>query len=146
MMGTPQFVTLAQVDRQHFITACQHGIVHLTWGRVTSRLSHDEFRLLSALLDRATKPESAAPTSHGGLRITYRPDSESEVRIDAQAETWLLLLAPSKFHTFHQAVRSAAERLTEILSSGVWDKADDAEEETPPNPLEQLRRSHFSRN
>ena len=145
-MGAPQFVTLAEVDRQHFITACHHGVVHLTWGRATSRLSHDEFRLLAVLLDRTTKNQSAASASQGGLRVTYRHDAKSEVGIESRDETWLLVLAPAEFRTFGQAVRAAAQRLAEILSSGVWDKAEDAEEKTPPNPLEQLNRSRFSRN
>jgi hypothetical protein len=146
MMGTPQFITLVQVDQQRFVTACRHGIIHLTWGRATWRLARDELRLLAALLDSAAAPRSAPPASHGALRVTFHPDAESEVRLGSQTESWALLLAPAEFQQFHEAIRTAVMRLEEILASGMWDKEETDEEEGPPNPLEQLKRSPFSRN
>jgi hypothetical protein len=49
------------------------------------------------------------------------------------------------FPAFVQAVAEAVRRLDEILASGMWDRRD-AEEEAPPNILQQLRRVSFSRN
>lgn len=146
MMETPRFVTLAQVDRQHFISACRHGMVHMTWGRSTLRLSRDELRLLATLLDRAVGSHSGHSVSQGGLTVTFEPGTTTEIRLGTRSISWVLALAPDPFHDFHQAVREAVKRLEEILKSGIWDKDESTEEEAPPNPLELLRRVPFSRN
>lgn len=146
MMGTPQFVTLAQVDKQRFIAACRHGMVHVTWGRSTMRLSRDELRILATLLDRTASSQSAHSESQGGLSITFRPGDATEIRHGTQSVSWVLLLAPDPFRDFHQAVRESANRLEGILASGMWDKPEGDDDETPSSPLESLKRIPFSRN
>jgi len=137
---TPHFLPLAQVDDQHFVTACRHGIIHLTWGRVTMRLSRDEFRRLAALLEQAADALPPISFRDGDLRITARLDEDSEF----QMGSLVLLLSPARFQEFARAMQQAVERLDEILASGVWDR----QEPEPPKTsfLEQLRKTSFSRN
>ncbi len=139
-MKMPYFLRLAQIDDQHFITACRHGLVHLTWGRITMRFTRDEFRRLARLLEQTE--DAIPPTSvrDGELRVTSRLDEDGELQIGPL----VLLVSSDKFQELAQAMQAAVRRLDEILASGVWDKPDD--EESPPNPLAQLGRVPFSRN
>jgi hypothetical protein len=138
-MRKPQFLRLAQIDDQHFITACRHGLVHLTWGRATVRLSRDEFRRLAALLARAL--EGLPPTSvrDGEMRITCRREEVCEARLGP----WVLLLSPAEFEQFAGLSDEAVGRLDKLLASGAWDEE---EEEAAPDFSEQLRRNPFSLN
>lgn len=139
-MKIPHFLRLAQVDDQHFITACRHGLVHLTWGRTTTRFAREEFRRLAALLARAA--DALPPTSFhdGQLRVTCRLDEDCELRMGPV----VLLLSPADFEALNQAIQEAVRRLDEILASGAWDQK--SPEEAPPGLLEQIQRTRFSRN
>ena len=138
-MRTPHFMRLAQIDEERFISACRHGLVHLTWARATARFTRDEFRRLGALLSRT---ESAVPpaTFHDGeLRVSSRQDEGCEL----MAGSWILRLSPDECHEFSTAIREALHRLDEILASGMWN----SEPEHPqPSILEQIRRVPFSKN
>jgi hypothetical protein len=139
-MRAPHFVTLAKMDEQHFITACRHGVVHLTWARATMRFATEEFRRLTRLLAQAT--DRAAPVSvrDGKLRITFRPDEDCELQIGE-----LILLVPAeRLCEFARAAREALQHLDELVSSGVW-ATEEAEEEAP-SFVEQLQRMPFSEN
>jgi hypothetical protein len=140
VMRTPHFLKLAQVDDQHFITGCRNGIIHLTWGRATTRFGTEEFRWLADVLGRAAGAMSPASIRDGELRVTYRPEDDCEVQVGPL----ILLLCPPEFQEFLKAVQEAVARLDEILASGVWAKREP--EDTPPGFLEQLRRIPFSRN
>ncbi len=139
-MRAPNFVHLARVDEQRFITACRHGLVHVTWGRSTVRFSRDEFRRLAGLLERAVDTPAPNQVHDGGIRVTYRLGEECELQIGPL----VLLLSPPEFQAFVQAASEAVQRLDEILASGMWDRNE--EEEAPPNLLEQLQQFSFSRN
>jgi hypothetical protein len=138
-MRKPQFLRLAQIDDQHFITACRHGMVHLTWGRATVRLSGDEFRRLAALLARATDGLPPASVRDGEMQATCRREEVCEARLGAL----VLLLSPAEFQELAGASREAVLRLDKLLASGVWDQE---EEEAAPDFSEQLRRNPFSLN
>ena len=139
-MMTPHFLPLAQLDDRHFINACRHGIVHLTWGRTTTRFSRDEFRRLAALLEQAAAAPPPSSARDGNLRVTTRLDEVCELRV----ESLVLLLSPGRFREFVKAARDAVDRLEELLTSGVWSTG--APERAPTSFLEQLRRSSFSVN
>ena len=139
-MRAPSFMQLARIDELRFITACRHGLVHLTWGRITLRFSREEFRRLGGLVERATDALPPASVYDGALRLTARPDEDCELRVGPLA----LLLPPAEFQVFIKAVREAVQRLDEILASGMWDQEE--AKEAPPGVLEQLRRTIFSRN
>lgn len=139
-MRAPHFIHLSRIDERRFITGCRHGLVHVTWGRITLRFSRDEFRLLVKLVGRAADDRLPSTAREGTLRVTCRVDEDCELRVGPLA----LLLPPSEFQAFLGAAREAVERLDEILSSGVWDKPD--AEESPTGILEQLRRFSFSAN
>jgi hypothetical protein len=131
---------LARIDGHRFVTACRHGLVHVTWGRVTMRLSRDEFRHLTRLLERTE--DSLLPSSgrQGEIQVTCRADEDSEVRVGA----WILLLSPADLQTFIRVAQQAVHRLDEILASGIWDSEET--EDTQPSFLEQLRQHTFSDN
>lgn len=139
-MRTPHFLSLAQLDDQHFVAACRHGVVHLTWERVTVRFGRDEFRRLADLLERAAAARPPASLREGNLRITSRLDEDCEL----QMESLILLLPAAQFREFAGVARQAVDRLDEILASGMWDKEEP--EEPPSSPIEQIRRTPFSRN
>ena len=139
-MKIPHFLRLAQVDNQHFITACRHGLVHLTWGRTTTRFARKEFKRLAALLAQAT--DDLPPTSFhdGQLGVTYRLDEDCELRMGPL----VLLLPPADFDALSQVVQEAVQRLDEILASGAWDQK--GPEDASPDLLAQIQRTPFSRN
>lgn len=139
-MQTPRFLRLAQIDDRRSITACRHGLVHLSWGRTTVRFARDEFRQLAKLLQRARANQLPATIHDGELRITAYHDRECELQIG----TLVLLLAPTEFEALVQAVEEAIHNLDRILASGMWDRQEP--EDAPPGPVEQIRRNPFSKN
>jgi hypothetical protein len=139
-MKMPHFLRLAQVDDQRFITACRHGLVHLTWERTTIRFTRDEFRRLAGLLARAADALAPASFHDGQLSVTCRLDEDCEFRMGPV----VLLLSPADFQALGQTVRKAVQQLDEILTSGAWDQP--SLEDAPSGILEQLQRVPFSRN
>jgi hypothetical protein len=139
-MRAPHFLQLARIDDRHFIMACRHGLVHVTWERTTIRFSRDEFRRLAGLLERATDALPPSSARDGKFRVTYRLNEDCELQMDSL----VLLFSPTELEAFVQATREAVRRLDEILTSGVWDKEEP--DEGPPSILEQLRQFSFSRN
>jgi hypothetical protein len=139
-MRAPNFVRLAQIDDQGFISACRHGLVHLTWGRTTTRFTREEFRRLAGLVDRAADALAPASAHDGELSVTCRLDGDCELR----AGPLVLLLSPEEFQALASAVREAVRRLDQILASGTWDVEEPEDDE--PGFLEQIRRNPFSLN
>jgi hypothetical protein len=139
-MRTPHFLRLALINEQRFITACRHGLVHLTWERTTIRFSRDEFRQLSSLLQRAQDDMPPAFVREGQLCITCRLDEDCELQIGPL----VLLLSPAEFDSFVEGARDAVCRLDEILASGIWDREEP--DEPPPNLVEHFRQVPFSQN
>jgi hypothetical protein len=139
-MMASHFMPLAQMDDQRFITACRHGIVHLTWGRVTARFRQDEFRRLVRLLERALDASPPVSVRDRDLRVTTRLHEDCEL----QMGSLVLLISPADVQEFARVGQAAVERLDEILASGAWDEPE--EEEVPSNPLEQYQQFSFSHN
>jgi hypothetical protein len=139
-MRTPHFVTLAEIDQERFISACRHGVVHLTWRRATVRLHQDELKKLASLLQQASDSPPSITSSSGRLSVIFRQDEDSELQI----HTLILLLSPSEFRELTSASREAADRLEKVLASGAWDEPE--EPEAPPDPLQRLRHVSFSKN
>lgn len=139
-MRTPHFLRLAQIDEQRFISACRHGMVHLSWGRATIRFTRDEFRRLAAMLARARDTLGPSFVREGEIEITYRPAAECEIRVGAV----VLLLSAAEYATIASAVQEGVQKLDDILSSGVWDR--DGDEDAPQDFWEPLRRTPFSKN
>jgi hypothetical protein len=139
-MKTPYFLRLAEIDNRHFITACRHGLVHLTWDRTTVRFTRDEFRRLASLVEHATVASPPASIRDGELAVTLRPEGRYELRVGPL----VLFLSPSQFEKLVPATQQAIRRLDEILASGTWDGED--QDEAPPSILDQLQRHPFSDN
>jgi len=139
-MRTPHFMRLAQIDETRSISGCRHGLVHLSWGRTTIRFARDEFRQLAGLLSRASDSLSPSFVREGELEITYQPENECRVQVEAV----VLLLSPGEYRELERAARDALARLDEILSSGMWDREET--EEGSQDFWEPLRRSPFSDN
>jgi len=139
-MKAPHFVRLAQIDDQRFVTGCRHGLIHLTWGRITIRFRHDEFRRMANLLERAASDLPPYSLRDGDFGATYRSDDECELQFGPV----VMLLPCQEFEELANATVEAVSRLDRILSSGAWDRAEPDEPET--GFLEQLRRNPFSPN
>jgi hypothetical protein len=145
----PFFLQLARMDDEHYVTACRHGLVHLTWGRTTTRFGRDEFRQLADLMTQVGGPY---PTTirDGDVRITFSPSDDCEV----QFGPFVLVLSPAEFAQLVQLLSEATNQLAKILSSGVWGAASDrgetatgeGQERRAGDPLAQLRRTLFSQN
>lgn len=139
-MRAPHFVRLAQIDEQRFITGCRHGLIHLTWGRITIRFSRDEFRRVANLLERAASDLPPYSLRDGGFAATYRSDDECEFR----SGPVVMLLPCQEFIELTNAASEAVQRLDRILTSGAWDQTEPEGPET--GFLERLRRNPFSSN
>lgn len=140
-MRAPHFVRLAEIDEQRFISACRHGLIHLTWGRATLRLMRDEFRSLANLLGGVVQAPPPSSARDGQIEVSARLDGDGELRVGA----FLLLLSPRELQQFAETAREAVERLDRFLASGVWDQ-DDEEEATPPDLRDPIPRTPFSDN
>lgn len=139
-MRPPHFVRLAEIDEQRFISACRHGLVHLTWGRATLRLLRDEFRSLADLLEQVVQIEPPSSARLGEIEVSARLDGDGELRVG----TFVLLLPPQEFRQFAKTARQAVTRLDRFLASGVWDR--DEKEDTPSGSVDPIPRTPFSDN
>ncbi|MBN1656976.1 MAG: hypothetical protein JXA93_01175 [Anaerolineae bacterium] len=140
-MRTPHFLKLAEIDDHRFIMACRHGMVHLTWGRLTVRFTRDEFRRVAGILQRAIDGLPPVFVQDGEIHVTYRADSESELRLG----TLVLLLRGDEIVELAGAAREAIHHLDDIIASGVWERQE-ADDEAPPDLTSTLRGTHFSLN
>jgi len=139
-MRAPHFVRLAEIDEQRFISACRHGLVHLTWGRATLRLLRDEFRSLANLLEQVSQTEVPAAARDGQIEVSSRLDGDGELRVG----TLVLLLSPDEFQQFSRSTREAVTRLDRLLASGIWDR--DEEDSTSLGSGAPFQRTPFSEN
>jgi hypothetical protein len=137
----PRFTILSRIDDTRFISACPHGMVHLTWERLTLRLRVDEFEALALLLGHAVPGNEHLPGSRaaGSLRLSYRPGDPPEVCIGVAA----LRLKMIELRQLAAAVEEARLRLGQIAASGEWDQPDP---ERPADPFAGLKQNPFSVN
>jgi hypothetical protein len=140
MMRAPHFFRLAEIDERRFINACRHGLIHLTWTRITVRLSRDEFRRLAGLLARSTDALPPGTVRDGSLQLTYSEEGDCELQLGPVK----LAISSKDFRALDGAVREAVEQLDEILESGIWDREEP--KEAPPTIIEHFRRHRFSEN
>jgi hypothetical protein len=139
-MRAPHFLRLAEIDERRFINACRHGLVHLTWGRITVRLSRNEFRRLAGLLARSADTLPPGSARDGGMQVTCSLDEDCELQLGSLR----LALSPDDFRALGRAVRQAVEQLDKILDAGMWDEGEP--EDAPPTIIEHFRRHRFSEN
>lgn len=140
-MRTPHFLKLAEIDDLRFIMGCRHGMVHLTWGRVTVRFQRDEFRRLAGLLARALDDVPPVFVQDGAIRVSYRPGDESELRLG----TVVILLPGDEILELTEAAQDAIRHLDNILVSGVWEQ-EESDDDAPADPTSRLGGTRFSRN
>ena len=139
-MRAPHFLRLAEIDERRFINACRHGLVHLTWSRITVRFSRDEFRRLAGLLARSADTLPPSSARDGKMQVACTSDGECELQLGSVR----LALSPDEFHAFGKAVQEAVEQLDKILDAGMWDENEP--EDAPPTIIEHFRRHRFSEN
>lgn len=140
-MRTPQILRLAQIDDQHFVMACGHGLIHLTWGRATIRMSRDEFRHMGRLLEQAAdESDPPAPTTDHTMSMVNRADGMSELRFSSMA----LILAPAEFQSLCHMARLALTQLDAFLAAGFWERQ--PPEDSYPHIWETSQRTPFSIN
>ena len=95
-MRAPHFLRLAEIDERRFINACRHGLVHLTWSRITLRFSRDEFRRLAGLLARSADTLPPSSARDGRMQVTCTSDGGCELQLGSLR----LALSPDEFHAF----------------------------------------------
>ena len=139
-MRAPHFLRLAEMDEQRFISACRHGLIHLTWSRITIRLSRDEFRRLAGLLARSADLLPRGSARDGRMQVTRISDEGGELQLGSLK----LAISQDDLRALGGAVQEAVEQLDEILDAGMWDE----EEPADPSPtiIEHFRRHRFSEN
>jgi hypothetical protein len=139
-MRAPHFLRLAEIDERRFINACRHGLIHLTWSRITIRLSRDEFRRLGGLLARSADTLPPSSARDGRMQITRSVDEDCELRLGSLR----LSISTAEFQALGGAVQEAVEQLDKILDAGMWDESEP--EDAPPTIIEHFRRHRFSDN
>lgn len=138
-MRAPHFVRLAQIDEHRFISACRHGLVHLTWGRVTLRFRRDEFRQMAEMLTEIIRHAPPVTRRVGVLSISRQFGGDWELRVGPMA----LHLESEVGEAFALTAQEAVRQLDEVLASGMWDRQ---EEEEPPASFEDRLHISFSSN
>lgn len=142
MLRAPHFVRLAEIDARRFINACRHGLVHLTWDRVTVRLSRDEFRRLVGLMARSLLSPGDL-VQDDWIEAVCHVDQKCALRLGSLA----LKLSQDEYHVLAGAVQKAVEQLDKILDAGMWDEpGSDEVGPAPPSILERFRQHRFSDN
>ena len=139
-MRAPHFLRLAEIDERRFINACRHGLVHLTWSRITIRLSRDEFRRLAGLLARSADTLPPSSARDGRMQVTCSLDGNCEL----QLASLRLAFSLDDFLALARGVQEAVEQLDKILDAGMWDEKEP--EDAPPTIIEHFRRNRFSEN
>ena len=139
-MRAPHFFRLAEIDERRFINACRHGLIHLTWIRITVRLSRDEFRRLAGLLARSADALPPGTARDGSLHVTHSVDGGCELLLGPLK----LAISSEEFRALAGVVQEAVEQLDEILDAGIWDREEP--EEAPLTIMEHFRRHRFSEN
>lgn len=139
-MRAPHFLRLAEMDEQRFISACRHGLIHLTWSRITIRLSRDEFRRLAGLLARSADLLPRGSARDGRMQVTRISDEGGELQLGSLK----LAISQDDLRALGGAVQEAVEQLDEILDAGMWDEEEPAD--PPPTIIEHFRRHRFSEN
>ena len=139
-MRAPHFLRLAKIDEQRFINACRHGLVHLTWRRITIRLSREEFRRLDGLLARSADSLPPGSAQDGRMQVTRTSEEGCELQLGSLK----LVISPDDFRALARAVQEAVEQLDEILDAGIWDEQEPAD--PPPTIVEHFRQHRFSEN
>lgn len=139
-MRAPHFFRLAEIDERRFINACRHGLIHLTWIRITVRLTRDEFRRLAGLLARSADTLPPGTARDGSWLVTYSEDGDCELQLGSVK----LAISPQDLRALAGAVQEAVEQLDEILESGIWDREEP--EEAPLTIIEHFRQHRFSEN
>jgi hypothetical protein len=134
---------LAEIDARHFINACRHGLVHLTWDRVTVRFTRDEFRRLARLLARSSA-SPAVQFRDGELEAACRANQDCELRLDSLT----LTLSVEEYRALSRLAQEAVAQLDKILDAGMWDERDanGPESARPTSLLERFRQHRFSDN
>lgn len=140
-MNMPHFLKLVEIDDHRFIMACRHGMVHLTWERLTVRFTRDEFRRVAGILTRATDGLPPVSLQDGGIHVSYRADEESELRFGPL----ILVLPGDDLVELAEAAREAIHHLDDIIASGVWER-EESPDQTPPDLASTLGGTHFSKN
>ncbi|HFD40908.1 MAG TPA: hypothetical protein ENJ31_13785 [Anaerolineae bacterium] len=137
-MRAPHFVQLARMDDHRFISACRHGLVHLTWGRVTLRFRREEFRQMADLLSQVQRHHPPITRRVGALIVTRQFGGDWELRVGPMA----LHLDSETGEAFIPIAQEAVRQLDEVLASGMWDQ----EPEKAPASLEEQLHIPFSSN
>jgi hypothetical protein len=141
-MRAPHFVQLAAIDERRVINACRHGLVHLTWDRITVRFTRDEFRRLARLLARSMESPPPGWFRDGEIEVTYSA-RDCNLRLGSLT----LAVSQGEYQALSTAAREAVEQLDKILDAGMWDEPkSDEPEETPPSILDRFHRHRFSEN
>ncbi len=77
-----QMIPVALYDDRHFISQCEHGTLHLTWGRLVLSFHPDEFLLIARTLHRYQPDRRTDLTSPGVSVLWHAQDPEV-------AQVWL---------------------------------------------------------
>ena len=139
-MRAPHFFRLVEIDERRFINACRHGLIHLTWSRITIRLSRDEFRRLAGLLARSVDALPPSTIRDGRMQVACSVDGDCELRLGSLR----LDISPDDLRALSGAVQEAVEQLDEILDAGIWNEEEP--EDVPLTIVEHFRRHRFSEN
>jgi hypothetical protein len=139
-MSGPRFMILARIDDLHFIAACPHGVAHLTWENATLRLTLDEFRALARLVERAITARTPVTVTDSNLRVAWQPLDRCEIQVGPA----VLRLSPADFRRLAATVQEAKHRLDDLTATGAWAEPD--QQESPPDPFQELKQIPFSRN
>ena len=139
-MSGPRFTILASIDDLHFIAACPHGVAHLTWENVTLRFTLEEFKAVACLVERTIAARAPVVLTDGNLSAAWQPLDRCELRVGPAA----LRLPPADFRRLAATVQEARRRLDDLTAAGAWAEPD--QQESPPDPFQELKRIPFSRN
>lgn len=130
-MSGPRFTILAHIDDTRFISACAHGVAHLTWERLTLRLRLDELEAVARLMAAHPAGEDRSARAESGLLLAFRPGPPAELHVG----TVVLRLSPAEVRQLGGALQQACRRLDEIRAGGEWDTSEPSPPPDRPVPF-----------
>lgn len=103
-----QMLPIATYDDRHFIGQCEHGTLHLNWGRLVLSFHPDEFLLIARTL-RRYQPDYRNVLNSPGVSVLWHTQDQE------MAQVWLayvgLTLEADAVTILLELIAEASERL-----------------------------------
>jgi hypothetical protein len=132
-MSHESYIYLAEMDASRFVTQCEHGVIHITWGHATLHLRRVDFARVAQLVKVSASNNAPGRVYDGSCCVLQNEDGHFQLWIGNAG----LYLPPVDFLLFADLIHTAMCRLANAQSGEEAEKMSgfsksDAEIQTLP--------------